>query len=189
MHDNRSRLPLLSMLSCVFLVATPHIGDPLAATAQGWDTTKAAQGLIVLVGFTVALLVSLLLLARTVSGLRAGPRVSVTELKRRLDEHDDFLLLDVRTAADFIGEQGHIPGAHNIPLEELPPRIAELGDDPRRSIVLICRTDRRSVKAAAFLARRGFGDVRVVQGGMTEWLDNGWPVQESHPGPTEIRSN
>jgi rhodanese-related sulfurtransferase len=187
MHGNRSRLPQLTLLSGVILVATTLGGD-LAAAAQGWDTTKATQGLIVLAGFTVALLGSLLLLARTISRLRAGPRVSVAELKRRLDEQKDLMLLDVRTAANFVGEQGHIPGAHNIPLEELPPRIAELGDDPSRSIVLICRTDRRSVKAAAFLGRRGFDDVHVVQGGMTAWLDNGWPVQDAHPERTEVLS-
>lgn len=188
MQGDRLRPPLLTLRSGVMLVATTLSGDLLAAAVQGWDTTMAAQGLIVLAGFAVALLIGLLLLARTVSGLRAGPRVSVAELKRRLDEQQDLLLLDVRTAADFVGEQGHIRGARNIPLEELPTRVAELGDAPRRSIFVICRTDRRSVKAAQFLGRRGFGDVHVVQGGMTAWLDNGWPAQDAHPRQTEVPS-
>ena len=94
-------------------------------------------------------------------------------------------MLDVRTAADFDGEQGHIRGALNLPLEELPQRLADLGDDPERPIALVCRTDRRSAKAAALLAQRGFAQVQVVQGGMTAWLDHGWPV-ERNPHPTGV---
>ncbi len=109
MQGDRLRPPLLTLRAGAMLVATTLSGNLLAAAAQGWDTTMAAQGLIVLAGFSVALLVGLVLLARTVSGLRAAPRVSVAELKRRLDEQQDLLLLDVRTAADFVGEQGHIP--------------------------------------------------------------------------------
>ena len=52
---------------------------------------------------------------------------------------------------------------------------------PRRPIVLVCRTDRRSAKAAALLAQRGFTRAQVVQGGMTAWLDHGWPVERDPP--------
>jgi rhodanese-related sulfurtransferase len=37
--------------------------------------------------------------------------------------------------------------------------------------------------AAVLLARRGFADVHVVQGGMTAWLGSGWPVQDINPKP------
>jgi len=90
------------------------------------------------------------------------------------------LVLDLRTAADFDGEQGHIDGAMNLPLEDLPQRLADLGDlgeELERSIALVCRTDRRSAKAAALLAQRGFAKVQVVQGGMTAWRALGWPVE------------
>jgi rhodanese-related sulfurtransferase len=71
-----------------------------------------------------------------------------------------------------------------LPLEELADRLDELGADPERTIALICRTDRRSAKAAALLTSRGFGDVHVVRGGMTAWLENGWAV-EGIPDQTE----
>jgi rhodanese-related sulfurtransferase len=93
------------------------------------------------------------------------------------------LLLDVRAAADFTGEQGHIAGATNIPLEDLTNRLVELADDLERPIALVCRTDRRSAKAAALLARRGFGEVHVIEGGMTAWLASGWPAEDVHPQP------
>lgn len=89
-------------------------------------------------------------------------------------------MLDVRTPEDFVGEQGHLAEAVNIPLEALDERIEALGSDLERPIALVCRTDRRSAKAAALLAGRGFHQVQVVQGGMTSWLANGWPVEQAH---------
>jgi len=178
MHD-RQRQPLQPKLSAAALLALGG-GGAATAAAPGWDAGQATQGLIVLAGFAVVLFVGLVLLARAFARLSAGPRMSVTELKRRLDEQDGVLVLDVRTAADFVGEQGHIAGATNIPLEALESRLAELADR-QRAVALVCRTDRRSAKAASLLARHGFTDVRVVQGGMTAWLGNGWPVEDAHP--------
>ena len=40
---------------------------------------------------------------------------------------------------------------------------------------------RSAAPAAVLLARRGFVDVRVVQGGMIAWLGNGLPVAGAHP--------
>jgi 3-mercaptopyruvate sulfurtransferase SseA len=37
-----------------------------------------------------------------------------------------ILVIDVRTAQEFSGQLGHIPGAVNIPIAELPDRIQEL---------------------------------------------------------------
>ena len=101
--------------------------------------------------------------------------LEVDELAARLRDGTG-LVLDVRTPEELAGEQGHIPGVHNIPLDQLPARLPELGDDPERPIAIVCRTDRRSARAAALLARHGFRDARVVRGGMTAWLDSGRPV-------------
>ena len=155
---------------------------PLAgAAASDWDATKATQAMIVLAAFVVALALGLFAIARTFSRLRASPRIGVTELRRRLDAREGLLLLDVRTPADFVGEQGHVADATNIPLEDLASRLDELAADRKRPIAIVCRTDRRSDQAAALLVKRGFADVRVVEGGMTAWLGNGWPVEEAHP--------
>jgi phage shock protein E len=75
------------------------------------------------------------------------------------------LLLDVRTPAEFA--QGHLPGARNIPVAELPDRLAEL-DDPARDIVVYCRSGMRSARAAAVLRRAGHRAVHDL-GAMTNW--------------------
>jgi rhodanese-related sulfurtransferase len=145
----------------------------------GREAVAGSEGLIQNALIALALLAVVAFLPRLVTRLRLRPMLPVGTLKQRLDAGDDLLVLDVRTPADFVGEQGHLAEAVSIPLETLPERLDELGADLERPIALICRTDRRSAKAAALLARRGFGQVQVVQGGMTAWLANGWAVGDA----------
>lgn len=102
--------------------------------------------------------------------------LTIDQLKARV-EAGRGRVLDVRTPADFNGEQGHIAGVFNLPLEELPSRLTELGDDRRQPIAIVCRTDRKSAAAAALLAEHGFTDAHAVRGGMTAWRERGWATQ------------
>lgn len=61
------------------------------------------------------------------------------------------LLLDVRTPQEFA--EGHVNGATNIPVQELPQRVAELG--AARQVVVYCRSGGRSAAAAQILRRAG----------------------------------
>ncbi len=149
----------------------------LAAIALGYAGGEdlIRKGLVAL-----ALLAAVAFLPRLIAKLRERPMLDVTDLKQRLDAGEDLLVLDVRTAADFVGEQGHLAVARNLPLEELPARLRELEHYLERTVALVCRTDRRSAQAARILAQAGFADVHVVRGGMTDWLGNGWSVEEVH---------
>lgn len=69
----------------------------------------------------------------------------------------NLLLVDVRTAGEFA--QGHIPGAVNIPVEELDKRMAEI---PRNvPTLLVCRTGRRAEAACQMLLQGGHGQARL----------------------------
>jgi len=174
-----TRIPFLHYLIATYLCMLP---GALAYTWLGYAGREAAaggEGLIQKGLIALALLAGLAFLPRLIARLRQRPMMPVTGLKAGLDAGGPLLVLDVRTAGDFDGEQGHIRGALNLPLEELPERLADLGDDPERPIVLVCRTDRRSAKAAVLLAERGFAQVQVVQGGMTAWIEHGWPVERN----------
>jgi uncharacterized membrane protein YdjX (TVP38/TMEM64 family)/rhodanese-related sulfurtransferase len=178
-----TRIPFLHYLIATYVCMLP---GAFAYTWLGYAGREAAaggEGLIQKGLIALALLAGLAFLPRLVARLRQKPMSQVTELKASLDAGEPLLVLDVRTAADFDGEQGHIGGALNLPLEELPQRLADLGDDPERPIALVCRTDRRSAKAAALLAQHGFAKVQVVQGGMTAWRALGWPVQRHRIEP------
>jgi rhodanese-related sulfurtransferase len=84
------------------------------------------------------------------------------------------LVLDVRGPDEFVGPLGHIEGALNIPLPDLPAHQAELAG-VGRPVVCVCLTDKRSAAAAAQLAAAGVGDVSVLRGGMKAWREAGAP--------------
>ena len=152
------------------------------ATAYTWlgyagrEALAGGEGMIRNILIALALLAAAIFLPHFVRKLREKPMLAVDELKRRLDAGEKLLLLDVRSAADFAGEKGHIAGALNIPLEELAARQGELESRREQPVLLVCTTDRRSSKAAAQLAAAGFAKVQVVQGGMSAWHARGWPV-------------
>ena len=142
----------------------------------GREALSGGDGLVRNVTIALSLLAAVALLPRLVRRLRARPMLEVLDLKRQLDAGQDVLLLDVRTPAEFTAGLGHIAQARNVPLEELPGRLAEFEDRKLRPVRLICRTDRRSSQAARLLAEAGFNNAQVVRGGMTAWCAHGWAV-------------
>jgi rhodanese-related sulfurtransferase len=116
-------------------------------------------------------------LPRLIGKLRRGPMVDIPQLKQRLEAGEDVLVLDVRTPEDFVGEQGHIGVATNIPVEKLATRLAEISDYQERPVITICRTDRKSATAAQILAQNGFADVHVGRMGMTAWNEQGYEIE------------
>lgn len=69
-------------------------------------------------------------------------------------------VVDVRTPAEFA--MGHVPGALNIPHDEMGRRHAEIGP-PSTPVVLYCRSGNRSGQATSVLHHRGFGLVYDFQ--------------------------
>ena len=141
----------------------------------GREAATGGEGLIQKSMLALALLAVVSFLPRMIAAIRRGPTIDIAELKQRID-NNNALVLDVRTAADFIGEQGHIESAVNIAVEDLPTRINELTEYLEQPIALVCRTDKRSAKAALLLTEQGFHDVHIVRGGMTKWLEADLPV-------------
>jgi rhodanese-related sulfurtransferase len=85
---------------------------------------------------------------------------------------DNVAVLDVREPEEVAC--GRIPGAANIPLGQLPGRFDEL--EPRRPVVVVCQSGRRSQRAAELLTVAGFMVSNLV-GGMTDWVNDGLPVE------------
>jgi uncharacterized membrane protein YdjX (TVP38/TMEM64 family)/rhodanese-related sulfurtransferase len=145
----------------------------------GKEAATGGQGLIQKSMLALALLALVAFLPRLIGALRKGPMLSVEELKKRIDEGEDILVLDVRTAEDFVGEQGHITDALNIAVEDLTRHLDKLSNRTEKPIAIVCRTDRRSAKAAQILTRNGFADVHVTKGGMTDWNKSGYPIESN----------
>ena len=81
-------------------------------------------------------------------------------------------VLDVRRPMEFAA--GHVPGAHNVPLGELPRRIEEIENRP---LAVICAGGYRSAAAVSLLARHGLRDLRNVAGGIEAWMRDGLPIE------------
>jgi uncharacterized membrane protein YdjX (TVP38/TMEM64 family) len=145
----------------------------------GREAVAGGSGLVQKGLLALALLAAVAFLPRIISHFRQGPTLSIDELRERLDKDDKLLLLDVRSADDYIGELGHIAGSLNIPLEEIESRLTELTPYLEKPIALVCTTDRRSKKAAQILGKDGFADIHVVIGGMTLWRQQGLPVDSA----------
>jgi len=83
-------------------------------------------------------------------------------------------LIDVRSANEFAA--GHIPGAVNIPLEQIEARLADL--NAALPIVLICQAGKRAEMAAHLLQPCSY-QMSVLEGGTTAWVQAGFPIVAS----------
>jgi rhodanese-related sulfurtransferase len=91
-----------------------------------------------------------------------------------LRDSEDLPILDVRSAADFHGPLGHLRGARNIPLAELPVRYLELLDLASRTFLVYCYRDECEPAAMDFLLAYGFTDAMLIDGGIEAWIDDGF---------------
>jgi rhodanese-related sulfurtransferase len=101
--------------------------------------------------------------------------IGIDELQQRLAAGGSVVLIDVRGPDEFNAPPGHLPDAINIPLPQLPGRIPEVTAHAR-PIVLVCKTDRRSAKAAETLLAAGLRDVAILRGGTDGWHQRGLPL-------------
>ncbi|HEX5568141.1 MAG TPA: rhodanese-like domain-containing protein [Streptomyces sp.] len=96
------------------------------------------------------------------------------QLREKLDSANPPRLLDVRTPAEY--KAAHIPGSHNVPLNNLREHLAELTRHLDTDVVLVCRSGQRAGQAERALAEAGLPGLAVLSGGMTAWEKTGAPV-------------
>lgn len=89
-----------------------------------------------------------------------------------LNQSPKPFLLDVRTPGEF--QNGHIPGAVLIPLDELSARIRRIPKG--REIICICESGSRSSLASRQLSNLGY-QVNNLHGGMNRWQRSGLQVK------------
>jgi rhodanese-related sulfurtransferase len=100
---------------------------------------------------------------------------SVTlEVARAEFEAGRAVLIDIREPAEHAG--GVAAGAQLLPMRQISTRMSEIPNDPNKPVLLICNTQNRSSATLDALREKGYGHVRFVQGGMSEWMSRGWPM-------------
>jgi len=85
------------------------------------------------------------------------------------------MIVDVRSNQEF--SSGHVPGAINIPVDQLASHLPELRRHDNAEIVVYCESGRRAGKAADMLSEDGFLNIRHLQGDMKQWRNSGLPME------------
>ena len=118
-------------------------------------------------------LAGLLCAASVSASLAAGSKatnVTVEQARKLIQERGgkaDFLILDVRTPAEFAG--GHLPGALNVDIQarDFETRLGAL--DRRKTYLVYCRSGNRSTKAVQAMERMDFQSVYHMTEGVIGW--------------------
>ena len=101
--------------------------------------------------------------------------ISVTELARKHEAGEDFILLDVREPYEYQIAQ---IGGTLIPQGEVPNRLAEIPRD--REIIVHCRSGARSQRIAELLKQSGYTQVVNLAGGILAWSDEIDPTVQKY---------
>ena len=123
--------------------------------------------------------VTLALLATALAAAGCGPAVADADVvsldtARAELEAGRAVLIDIREPAEHA--TGVAAGAQLLPMRQLGARLGEIPQDPAQPVLLICNTQNRSKATLKALRERGYGHVRYVSGGMSEWARRGWPM-------------
>jgi len=95
--------------------------------------------------------------------------ISPAQVRELLKSQAPPVIIDVRTPEEFTGELGHIAGARLIPLPILSDSLLALSALKDNTLIIVCRSGRRSAIAAEMLAKEGFKDINNLKGGMISW--------------------
>ncbi len=105
--------------------------------------------------------------------------ITAEEAKELIENGGCSLLVDVRSHAEF--RASHIPGARNMPLDELEEDIGDEIKDKDATLFLMCSCGNRSDKACEGMEELGYHNVISIEGGMIEMKRLGVKiVEEEH---------
>lgn len=102
---------------------------------------------------------------KQVEAMKTYEQISPQEAKKRMDNEDDVIILDVRTQEEY--DSGHIKNAVCLPNEDILSE-PDILPDKGQQILVYCRSGNRSKQAAQKLADMGYENV-LEFGGILDW--------------------
>ncbi|MFC5971330.1 sulfurtransferase [Halomarina salina] len=122
-----------------------------------------------------------------------GPLVEADVVAEALDDPDS-VVVDTREQWEF--DEAHLPGAVRLDWQELVDTdsrglrheddvldlLVERGIDTDRRVVLYCNTARRISHTYIVLRHLGYDDLAFYEGSLTEWEEQGRPLEKSEAG-------
>jgi len=140
--------------------------------------TNHAHDLLVRRGLFALLLVAMAATAAVSAVADKPAEISADALAARLEEGSPGpVVLDVRRRDEYL--EGHVPGAINIPVDELSERLGELAALSESDLVVYCLAGRRAERALAILAAHGFHRLMHLTGDLTGWRESGHAISQS----------
>lgn len=118
------------------------------------------------------------------NGQNAKNVLSPTEFAQKMDQIENEVLLDVRTAGEFEG--GHLMNAQNIDWNgnSFASEVAKL--DKKTPIMVYCLSGGRSKSAANYLRDQGFKEVYELSGGIVKWRTQDLPETKAKSEKKEM---
>jgi rhodanese-related sulfurtransferase len=112
------------------------------------------------------------------SVMAGQPAVSAKEFKKVIASEDEFVLLDVRSEAEF--QAAHLPGALHVERGRIEWIVPNIIKKTERTIYVYCQDGRRSAFATERLLEMGYANTIHIADGFKGWVTNGYQVYNQH---------
>lgn len=119
---------------------------------------------------SITLFANIQAIAGDTMSISAEQLVSIQQAEKK----PRYLILDVRTGEEY--SQGHIPGAVNIPHNEISQRLNELSAFKHDMVIVHCRSGRRAKIAEKILLEQGFSSLKHLEGDYIGWQEKQFPI-------------
>ena len=104
-------------------------------------------------------------------------RITVAELRQKLDAGENPVILDLRSQAELERDPAVIQGAIHLVLDEIEARRHEFPHDRDIIVYCSCPNEATAAKVALLLQRHGFTRVRPLLGGIDAWREGNHPME------------
>ncbi len=131
---------------------------------------------LVVTGFLVAVGIALFLSLQFTAKATTQKEVEASPYLLERVASNDWLLIDVRSPEEYA--DGHIPGAINMPHENINGYLSELEQHKNKPIIIYCRSGRRAKLAMKVLQEHDFTDVMHLEGDILGWNEAGLALEQ-----------
>lgn len=123
----------------------------------------------------------LLILMTLLTACTSASDVDKVSLEQARADHEagKVTLIDIREPPEH--RMGVAQGAVLLPMSELTRKLNLIPQMPDKPVLLICNTQNRSKATLTELKKRGYQNIRYVEGGMSQWAAKGWPLVAPQP--------
>jgi rhodanese-related sulfurtransferase len=116
--------------------------------------------------FRLTFVISFVLILAACGISSEGYRNISSDEAKKLIDNKEVVVLDVRTPEEY--QDGHIPNALLVPLQELENKLNDL--DKTEPYLVVCRSGNRSTQASEILTSNSFTNIYNMTGGMNSWV-------------------